>query len=115
MWQGIFLPKSTFNADSLTVSVQPSCAIACINSCVPIKEPKHWQPYFCLDKQKYQTHCEELLHKVKSILKYLELEEVTLSPQQFDSSTRYDQLFVPVFIPLIARAFSFFRASFVIW
>ena len=67
-------------------------------------------------KKKYQAHCEELLHKVKSILKYLELEEVTLlSPQQFDSSTRYDQLFVPVFIPLIARAFSFFGASFVIW
>ena len=112
MWQGIFLPKSTFSADSLTVSVQPSCAIACINGCVPIKEPKHWQPYFCLDKQKYQTHCEELLHKVKSILKYLELEEVTLlSPQQFDSSTRYDQLFVPVFTTY-CQSIQFFWSQF---
>ena len=33
MRQGTFLPESTFSADSLTVSVQPPCAIACINSC----------------------------------------------------------------------------------
>ena len=29
----IFLPKSAFSADSLTVSVQPPCAIVCINIC----------------------------------------------------------------------------------
>ena len=31
--QGIFLPESTFSADSLTVSVQPPCAIVCIEIC----------------------------------------------------------------------------------
>ena len=37
--QGIFLPEPTFSADSLTVSIQPSCATACINICA---HPKHW-------------------------------------------------------------------------
>ena len=43
------LPESTFRADSVTVPVQPLCAIACINICAHIKDPKHWQPYLCLD------------------------------------------------------------------
>ena len=33
------------SADSLTVSVQPPCAIACTNICAHVKSPKHWQPY----------------------------------------------------------------------
>ena len=41
---------------SLTVSVQPPCAIACINICAHVKNPKHWQPYHCLDERKYYTH-----------------------------------------------------------
>ena len=44
-----FLPASTSSADSLTVSIQPPCAIACINICEHTKNPKHWQPYHCLD------------------------------------------------------------------
>ena len=36
-----FLPESTSSADSLTVSVQPPCAIECINICVHVKNPKH--------------------------------------------------------------------------
>ena len=43
---GIFLPELAFSAVSpLTVSVQPPCAIACINICAHVKNPKHWQPY----------------------------------------------------------------------
>ena len=45
------------------VSVQPPCAIACINICVHVKNPKHWGPCHCLDKnknkiknKKYCTH-----------------------------------------------------------
>ena len=37
--QGIFLPESTFSADSLTVSVKPSCAIACIHIYAHVKDP----------------------------------------------------------------------------
>ena len=32
------LPESAFSADSLTVSVQPPCAIACINICAHVKK-----------------------------------------------------------------------------
>ena len=39
MWQGIFLPESAPSADSLTVSVQPSCAIARINICRTLNIP----------------------------------------------------------------------------
>ena len=55
MQQGIFLPESTASADSLTVLVQPPRAIACINICAYIKNPRHWQPTYCLDMQKYCT------------------------------------------------------------
>ena len=48
-------PQSAFSADFLTVSVQSPCAIACINFCAHVKNPKHWQPYFCLDARKYGT------------------------------------------------------------
>ena len=54
-----FSLESTFNADSLMVSMQPPCAIACINSCVHIKNPKHWQSYHCLNAWKFRTHCKE--------------------------------------------------------
>ena len=43
--RGIFLPQSALSADSLTVPVQPLCAIACINICAQMKNPKHPQPY----------------------------------------------------------------------
>ena len=55
--QGIFLPESTFSADSLTVSVQPPCAIACINIGTYVKDPKDWQPYLCLNTPGYRRHC----------------------------------------------------------
>ena len=42
--QEMFLPQSTSSADSLTVPVQPPCAIARITICAHFKNPKHWQP-----------------------------------------------------------------------
>ena len=55
-----FFSQSTFSADSLTVSIQPLCAITCIKFCVHIKNPKHWQShtYQCLVTvtQLYCTH-----------------------------------------------------------
>ena len=36
---GIFLPVSTFSADTLSVSVQPPCAVACISICAHVKIP----------------------------------------------------------------------------
>ena len=32
------------SADSLTVSVQTPCAVACSNICANVKNSKHWQP-----------------------------------------------------------------------
>ena len=52
----IFLSASTFSADSLMKSTQPSCAIPGINICAYVKDPKHWQPYHCLDTRKYRLH-----------------------------------------------------------
>ena len=37
--QGIFLLDLTFSSDSLTVSVQPLCAIGCTYICVHVKDP----------------------------------------------------------------------------
>ena len=37
--RGIVLPVSTFGADSLTVSVQPPCAIVCSSICAHVKIP----------------------------------------------------------------------------
>ena len=39
MRQGIFLPESTFSAHSLSVSVHPLCAIACIYIGVHVQDP----------------------------------------------------------------------------
>ena len=39
-----FLADSAFSADCLTVSVQPPCAITCLNICAHVENPKHWQP-----------------------------------------------------------------------
>ena len=45
MRQGIFLPESTSSADRLSYGVRKVlCAIACINICADVKNPKHWQP-----------------------------------------------------------------------
>ena len=52
----VFFPAWTFSADSVTVFVQPPCAIECINICMHIKNPKHCQLYRCLDTQKYSMH-----------------------------------------------------------
>ena len=46
----------TFIAESLTISVQPGCAITCIDICAHVKNPKRWQSYRCLDTRKYSTH-----------------------------------------------------------
>lgn len=32
-------------------------SVICLNSCVHFKSPKHWQPYHCLDRREYSTHC----------------------------------------------------------
>ena len=42
-----FFSQSQLSVQTLLrVSVQPPCAIACINICARVKDPKHWQPYF---------------------------------------------------------------------
>ena len=46
MRQRIFLPEPTLE-DFLTVLAQSPCAVACINVCTRVKNPKHWQPYHC--------------------------------------------------------------------
>ena len=33
------------------------CAITCTNICEHVKDPKHWQPYHCLNTRKYRTLC----------------------------------------------------------
>ena len=48
VFHGIFLPVSTSSADCLMVSVQPLCAITCINNSVHVKNPKPWQPHHCM-------------------------------------------------------------------
>ena len=48
--KGLFL-QSTFRQDFLTVPVQPPCAMAFINICEHTNDPKHRQPYHCLDKE----------------------------------------------------------------
>ena len=37
---GIFLPESTFSADSVTVFVQPLRAVACTDICEHVKKPQ---------------------------------------------------------------------------
>ena len=52
--QGIFLQKSTFSADSSTVSVHNPCAIACIYICVHVKDPVvHVRVRWIMDKLKH--------------------------------------------------------------
>ena len=52
------LPGSPFSADSfsLMVVVQPQGTVTCISISVQVTNPKQWQPYHCLDSQKYSTH-----------------------------------------------------------
>ena len=38
-----------FQCKLLKVSMQPLCAIVCISIYARIKNPKHWQPYHCLE------------------------------------------------------------------
>ena len=56
VWQGIFLRDAVFSAYSLKASVQPPFTLACLNICVHIKNPKHLQPYGCLDEQVYTAY-----------------------------------------------------------
>ena len=48
--QGILLPGSDSSSDSLMLSGQPLCAMACINICVHVKDSYH-----CSHTQKYCT------------------------------------------------------------
>ena len=48
--------QSTLSAESLTVSIQLPCAIACINICAYVKNPKHWQPHPSVDSWKCCTY-----------------------------------------------------------
>ena len=50
-----FLPVSVFSADSLTVLVHPTYAIASVNICVHDNNPEHWQPYHCSDTKILHT------------------------------------------------------------
>ena len=50
VWR-IFLPESTFSADSLTVFLQPLYAITCICSGLHFLNPQHWQHYHCFDSE----------------------------------------------------------------
>ena len=50
--QGIFLPESTFSADSPAVSMQPPCGIACRGFRAQVKNPEHWQPHHSLNTWK---------------------------------------------------------------
>ena len=56
MRQGIFLPEPASGTDSLTVSAQPQCTIACTNTCAHVENTKHWPPCHCLDTCKYYTY-----------------------------------------------------------
>ena len=47
--QGFFSRESAFSADSHTVSVKLPCAIACVDVCAHVKDPRHRQLYLCLD------------------------------------------------------------------
>ena len=53
--KGLFFLSQLPVQPLLTVSVQPPCAIARINICAHVKNPKHWQPYHCLDLGKCCT------------------------------------------------------------
>ena len=63
-------PEPVFTADSLTVSTQPACVVTCINSCAHVKNPKHWQPPYCLDAHKYSTHSREWVALLLDAHKY---------------------------------------------
>ena len=53
--------KDFFSSDQLSVltlfqcSHSPLCAAACISNHVHIKNPKHWQPCYCLDTEILRT------------------------------------------------------------
>ena len=52
--------KELFSQSQLSVRLslgvrQPPCVLACINIYAHVKDPKHWQPYHCLDTRKYCT------------------------------------------------------------
>ena len=63
---GILLPETILSADSLTVFVQPLCAIAFsfINICVHVKDPEHWLTYHYLDAWKCSTQKVSSWHQI---------------------------------------------------
>ena len=61
MRPGIFLPESVSKADPITVSLQPQCAIARVNICAHVTNPKHWQTHHCLDKRVGTAACAFIL------------------------------------------------------
>ena len=59
-----FLMWQVFSQSQLSVQIplvfeQHLCGIARINICVHVKNPQHWQPYYCLDMRKYWVHWKE--------------------------------------------------------
>ena len=54
--KGFFL-QSAVSVNSLVVFIQPPCAGAGIHICVHTKNLKHWQPYHCVDSQRYCIYC----------------------------------------------------------
>ena len=44
------------SADSPAMSIEPPCAIACIDICAHVNNPRHWQPYPSLDTRKHCAH-----------------------------------------------------------
>ena len=51
-WGQRFFSQSQLPVQTLTVPVQPPCAIACINICTLVKNSTHWQPYHCFGHTK---------------------------------------------------------------
>ena len=50
------MPGCASSAHSLTVSVQPQCTIACINTYAQVENPRHWQPYTIVWTHENTTH-----------------------------------------------------------
>ena len=63
-----FFSRSQLSVETLTASVQPLCAVACVRICVNVKNPKHQQPYHCLDTPKHYTHRQEWVAPLLQLL-----------------------------------------------
>ena len=54
-----FSPRVSVQCRHFCCLYSPLCAVACIDICVHVKNPKHWQPYHFLDTWRYCTHWQE--------------------------------------------------------